>query len=75
MICFPNCCSPVIPSLHPVHSASQRLRQASHASQIYSQRTAIKFEPAFITFENVDYSVPLPPVRRRGVDCHLQLRA
>lgn len=31
-------------------------------AEAYKQRTALPFTPAVVTFTNVEYSVPLPPV-------------
>lgn len=43
--------------------ASERISQASLQAQTYRQRTVIPFTPCTLTFKNVEYSVPLPPVR------------
>lgn len=34
----------------------------SPQAEAYKQRTALPFTPAVVTFTNVEYSVPLPPV-------------
>jgi len=46
--------------------ASQRISFASQQAEVYQQRTALPFKPATLTFRNVEYSVPLPPVRLRA---------
>ena len=45
--------------------ASQRISIASQQAETYRQRTVIPFTPCTLTFKNVEYSVPLPPVRPR----------
>lgn len=42
--------------------ASQRLSVALQQAQAYRQRTALPFMPLAVTFTDVSYSVPMPPV-------------
>lgn len=46
---------------HAFLRACQRISFASQAADTYKQRTALPFTPATLTFQNVEYSVPLPP--------------
>jgi hypothetical protein len=57
---------PVSPRRAYLLRASQRLSQSSQHAEVYLQRTAIRFDPTAITFRDVEYSVPLPPVRFQG---------
>ena len=47
----------------PRVSASQASQRASQ----YAARTALPFATAALSFRNVEYSVPLPPVRVGGL--------
>lgn len=38
----------------------ERISQATEASAAYREHTAIKFEPIWMTFRDVEYSVPVP---------------
>ena len=54
--------------------ASQRLSMASAAAASCRERTALPIEPLVMTFKDVQYSVPVPPVRldsRRWPSCLL----
>jgi hypothetical protein len=57
---------PISPRHAYLMRASQRLSQSSQHAEVYLQRTAIRFDPIAITFGDVEYSVPLPPVSLEG---------
>eukprot|EP00887_Chlorella_sp_A99_P000586 scaffold17.g586.t1 len=48
------CCTRV------VAANMERISQATEASAAYREHTAIKFEPIWMTFRDVEYSVPVP---------------
>lgn len=57
-----SACRPLSPRSNSRLRASQRMSQASQVAEVYRQRTAIRFEPTAMTFRDVEYSVPLPPM-------------
>ena len=63
-LALPSCCArrPISPRHLYLMRSSQRMSQASQQAEVYRQRTAIPFDFTAITFRDVEYSVPLPPV-------------